>query len=100
MRPAPFPSFPLCTMQPLDTWGLESQAYDARRAAKDAEREAVEAAQEAEIARAAAERAAREEAEAEKWKATFTVEAVGEAVLSEQDATVRARSGQAVGGVR
>ena len=56
----------------------KTDAYEAKRAARDAERDAQEAAQDAEIRRAAEERAAREEAEAAKWMHTFTVEAAGE----------------------
>ena len=59
-------------------------AYEARRAARDAEREAQEAAQEEEIRRAAEERARREAEEAEKWMHTFTLEAAGEEILSRE----------------
>lgn len=62
------------------------QAYEARRAAKEAEREAQEAAQEEEIRRAAEERRKKEEEEAAKWMSAFTLEAAGEDALSkEQD---------------
>lgn len=60
-------------------------AYEARRAARDAEREAAEAAQEAELRKAAEERARREAEEAEKWMHTFTVEESGEEMLSRED---------------
>lgn len=59
-------------------------AYEARRAARDAEREAQEAAQEEEIRKAAEERARRQAEEAEKWMHTFTVEAAGEDALSKE----------------
>lgn len=65
------------------------QAYEARRAAKDAERDAQEAAQEAEIARAAEERRRREEEEAAKWMHLFSVEAAGEEALSQEEGEVR-----------
>lgn len=60
-------------------------AYEARRAAKDMEREAQEAAQEEEIRRAAELRAQREAEEAEKWMQTFTVEATGEDAVSKEE---------------
>lgn len=66
------------------------QAYEAQRAARDAEREAQEAAQEAEIARAAEERRRREEEEAAKWMHLFSVEAAGEEALSKEEGEVRA----------
>ena len=53
-------------------------AYEARRAARDAEREAIELAQEQEILRAAEEREAKEQEEAEKWMHMFTVDDAGE----------------------
>lgn len=53
-------------------------AYEAKRAAKDAEREAIELAQEQEILRAAEEREAKEQEEAEKWMHMFTVDDAGE----------------------
>lgn len=65
-----------------------AQAYEARRAARDAEREAQEAAQEAEIRRAAEERARREEEEAQKWMHLFSVDAAGEEALSQEDSAV------------
>ena len=65
------------------------QAYDARRAARDAEREAQEAAQEEEIRAAAEERRRREEEEAAKWMHMFTVEAAGEDALSQEAGQVR-----------
>ena len=66
-----------------------AQAYEARRAARDAEREAQEAAQEEEIRRAAEERARREEEEAQKWMHLFSVEAAGEEALSQEESAVR-----------
>lgn len=70
------------------------QAYDAKRAAKDAEREAQEAAQEEEIRRAAEERQRREEAEAAKWMHLFTVEAAGEDALSVEQGEVCCGAGR------
>lgn len=64
------------------------QAYEARRAARDAEREAQEAAQEEEIRWAAEERRRREEEEAAKWMHMFTVEAAGEEALSQEEGQV------------
>ena len=61
------------------------QAYDAKRAQRDAEREAEEAAQEAEIAAAAAARAKREEEEALKWRSMFTVEDQGQEALTQEE---------------
>jgi hypothetical protein len=58
--------------------------YEARRAAKDAEREAQEAAQEEAIKKAAEERAKKETEEAEKWMHTFTVEDAGEQALTKE----------------
>ena len=59
-------------------------AYEARRAAKDAEREAMELAQEQEILRAAEEREAKEQEEAEKWMHMFTVDDAGEDAQSKE----------------
>eukprot|EP00887_Chlorella_sp_A99_P002582 scaffold6.g2582.t1 len=63
----------------------KKDAYEARRKAREAEREALEAAQEAEFRRAAEERQRREEEEAAKWMHTFTVEAVGDEVDTQQE---------------
>lgn len=60
-------------------------AYEARRAAKDLERETQEAAQEEEIRKAAELRAQKEAEEAEKWMQTFTVEATGEDAVSKEE---------------
>ena len=57
-------------------------AYEARRAAKDAEREAQEKAQEEAMLRAAQEREAREQEEAEKWMHMFSVQDAGEDAIS------------------
>lgn len=73
------------------------QAYEARRAARDAEREAQEAAQEEEIRRAAEERARREEEEAQKWMHLFSVEAAGQEALSQEESAVSAARGWAGG---
>jgi hypothetical protein len=67
------------------------QAYEAKRAAKEAERQAREEAQEAEIRRAAEERQRREEEESSKWMHLFTVEAAGEDAQSREQGEVRAR---------
>lgn len=75
------PAHPLTLLHPL-------QAYEARRAARDAERDAQEAAQEEEIRRAAEERARREEEEAKKWMHLFSVEATGEEALSQEAGAV------------
>lgn len=76
-----------------------AQAYEARRAARDAEREAQQAAQEEEIRRAAEERARREEEEAQKWMHLFSVEAAGEEALSQDESAVRAARRAWGGGV-
>ena len=67
------------------------EAYDAKRAAKDAEREAFEAAQLAEMARAAADRAAAADAEAAAWAGTIEVEGRGEADPEAEAAAAAAR---------
>ncbi|KAK2075942.1 hypothetical protein QBZ16_001278 [Prototheca wickerhamii] len=80
-------------MKSRDVWKQASialhrslpQAYDAKRAQRDAEREAEEAAQEAEIAAAAAARAKREEEEALKWRSMFTVEDQGQEALTQEE---------------
>lgn len=59
-------------------------AYEAKRAEKDAEREAIERAQEEEILRAAEEREAKEQEEAEKWMHMFTVDDAGEDAQSKE----------------
>ena len=66
-------------------------AYDAKRAARDVNREAFEAAQLAEMARAAAARAAEAEAEAEAWAGTIRVEGGGEADPAAEAAALEAR---------
>lgn len=63
-------------------------AYEAKRKAKDAERQAQEEAQEEEIRRAAEDRQRREEEEAAKWMHLFTVEAAGESALSAEQTEV------------
>ena len=57
---------------------LSCQAYEERRRKKDAEREAAEAAQEAELARAAAARYAKQEAEAAEWMGQISLEEQGQ----------------------
>lgn len=64
------------------------QAYDARRAARDAERDAQERAQEEEFKRAAEERQRKEEEEAAKWMHLFKVEDAGEEALSREEGEV------------
>lgn len=59
-------------------------AYEAKRAAKEAEREAIELAQEEEILRAAEEREAKEREEAEKWMHMFTIDDAGEDAQSKE----------------
>lgn len=60
-------------------------AYEQRRAAKDAEREAQEEAQRAEMLRVAQEREAKEQEEAEKWMHMFTMQEAGEEAISKED---------------
>lgn len=70
------------------------QAYEAKRKAKDAERQAQEEAQEEEIRRAAEDRQRREEEEAAKWMHLFTVEAAGESALSAEQTEVSCMRGR------
>ena len=65
------------------------QAYEQRRRKKDADREAAEALQEAELARAAAARAAKQEAEAAEWMGQISMEEQGQEVDEQQEAQVR-----------
>jgi len=67
------------------------EAYDARRAAQDAERDAAEAAQLAEMAAAAAARAAAADAEAAAWAGSIRVEGGGEADPASEAAAAAAR---------
>lgn len=60
-------------------------AYEQRRAARDAEREAQEEAQRAEMLRVAQEREAKEQEEAEKWMHMFTMQEAGEEAISKDD---------------
>jgi flagellar biosynthesis GTPase FlhF len=69
---------------------VRKDAYDAARAARDAERETLEQAQEEEIRRAALERAKKEEEEAQKWMSSFTVEDEGEDALAAEEASALA----------
>ena len=71
--------------QQEDPKNFRKDAYNASRAARDAEREALEAAQEAEIRRAAEERAKREEEEAAQWMSSFKVEDAGEEALPNEE---------------
>ena len=65
------------------------QAYEQRRRKKDADREAAEALQEAELARAAAARAAKQEAEAAEWMGQISMEEQGQEVDEQQEGQVR-----------
>ena len=65
------------------------QAYEERRRKKDADREAAEAAQEVELARAAAARAAKQEAEAAEWMGQISVEEQGQEVDEQLEGQVR-----------
>ena len=65
------------------------QAYEERRRKKDAEREAAEAAQEAELARAAAARYAKQEAEAAEWMGQISVEEQGQEADDQQEGQVK-----------
>lgn len=65
------------------------QAYEQRRQKKDADREAAEAMQEAELARAAAARAAKQEAEAADWMGQISVEEQGQEAEEQQEGQVR-----------
>lgn len=56
---------------------MAGQAYEARRAARDREREEQEAREEAEAARQAAAEAARQEAEAAQWVGLISTEGAG-----------------------
>jgi DDRGK domain-containing protein 1 len=69
---------------------VRKDAYDAARAARDAERETLEQAQEEEIRRAALERAKKEEEEAQKWMSSFTVEDAGEDAIAAEEASALA----------
>lgn len=64
------------------------QAYEQRRRKKDADREAAEALQEAELARAAAARAAKQEAEAAEWMCQISMEEQGQETDEEQEGQV------------
>lgn len=64
---------------------IRKDAYDAARAARDAERETLELAQEEEIRRAALERAKKEEEEAQKWMSSFKIEDAGEDTLAVEE---------------
>lgn len=56
---------------------------------KDADREAAEALQEAELARAAAARAAKQEAEAAEWMGQISMEEQGQEADEQQEGQVR-----------
>lgn len=60
-------------------------AYEHRRAARDAEREAQEEAQRAEMLRVAQLREAKEQEEAEKWMHMFTMQEAGEEAITKED---------------
>lgn len=65
------------------------QAYEERRRLKDEAREAAEAAQEAELARAAALRYAKQEAEAAEWMGQISMEEQGQEAEEQQEGQVR-----------
>ena len=65
------------------------QAYEERRRLKDEAREAAEAAQEAELARAAALRYVKQEAEAAEWMGQISVEEQGQEAEEQQEGQVR-----------
>ena len=71
--------------QPPTQSTIIDQAYEERRRKKDAEREAAEAAQEAELARAAAARYAKQEAEAAEWMGQISVEEQGQEADEQQE---------------
>ncbi len=76
------------TFQIIGYGSCAFQAYEERRRKKDAEREAAEAAQEAELARAAAARYAKQEAEAAEWMGQISVEEQGQEADDQQEGQV------------
>ncbi|CAL8460609.1 g138 [Coccomyxa elongata] len=72
--------------QMLDARMRKREAYDEQRRRKDAEREARELAEEQEAERLAAEKQAREDEEAAKWMGQISMEQQGEDAQSEEQA--------------
>ncbi len=77
------------TFQTIGHTSCACQAYEELRRKKDAEREAAEAAQEAELARAAAARYAKQEAEAAEWMGQISVEEQGQEADDQQEGQVK-----------